>query len=145
MKVYDVMQLINKKLANELMSQTELISYADSVIDDINAQLNSIFPTFSEVVKEAGVNNPDYDFFPDKYIRSVVVLGAAYKYYEVDEEGNPAAESFKLEYNQQLFYMLRDYSFSIPKEYRADNQGFIELSDKDLGTPGLRLGNLDIF
>jgi len=117
----------------------------DSVIDDINAQLNSKFPTFSDVIVEEGVNNPDYQAIPDKYLRSVVVVGAAVKYYEADEEGNPSATSFVQDYRQQLFYMLRDFSFSIPYEYRAVTQGFINISNEDMGTPGLQLSNNNPF
>ena len=49
---------------------------------------------------------------------------------------------FAQDYQQQLFYMLRDYSLSIPTEYRAEVvQGAIELDDEKLGTPGLTLGS----
>lgn len=141
MRIANIVALVNRKLANELLSQTELLMYMDSVIDDINAQLNSTFPTFSEVIAEEGVNDPDYQYIPDKYLRSVVVVGAAVKYYEADEEGNPSATAYVQDYKQQLFYMLRDFSFSIPEEYRAENQGFIPLSDSKLNSPGLRLGS----
>ena len=136
-----LIKLINTKLADELLSPTQLISHMDSVIDDINTQLNSCFPTFSEVILENGTNNPDYNAFPDKYLRSVVVVGSAVKYYEIDEEGNASAQMFKQDYQQQLFYMLRDYSFSIPEEYREHQQGVIAISDKDLNTPGLVMGS----
>ena len=91
MHIANIVTLVNRKLANELLSQTELLMHMDSVIDDINSQLNSTFPTFTEVIAEEGVNDPDYQFIPDKYLRSVVVVGAAVKYYEADEEGNQSA------------------------------------------------------
>ena len=139
MHIANIVTLVNRKLANELLSQTELLMHMDSVIDDINSQLNSTFPTFSEVIVEEGVNNPDYQAIPDKYLRSVVVVGSAVKYYEADEEGNQSALSFAQDYKQQLFYMLRDFSFSIPYEYRAVTQGFINISNEDMSTPGLVL------
>lgn len=141
MHIANIVTLVNRKLANELLSQTELLIYMDSVIDDINSQLNSTFPTFTEVITEEGINDPDYQYIPDKYLRSVVVVGAAVKYYEADEEGNPSATSYVQDYRQQLFYMLRDFSFSIPQEYRAENQGFIQLGDSKLNAPGLKLGS----
>lgn len=142
MHIANLVNLINHKLADELLSQTQLLMHMDSVVDDINAKLNTVFPTFSEVIAKEGVNNPDYQAIPDKYLRSVVVVGAAHKYYEVDEEGNASAQMFAQDYQQQLFYMLRDYSLSIPTEYRAEAvQGAIELDNEKLGTPGLTLGS----
>lgn len=145
MHIAVLVNLINHKLADELLSQTQLLMHMDSVIDDINAQLNSTFPTFSEVITKEGVSNPDYQYIPDKYLRSVVVVGAANKYYEIDEEGNATAQLFAQDYRQQLFYMLRDFSMSIPEEYRATDQGMLPLSDEDLNTPGLRLSSNSPF
>ena len=145
MHIQVLVNLINHKLADELLSQTQLLMHMDSVIDDINAQLNSTFPTFSEVIQKEGDNNPDYQYIPDKYLRSVVVVGAATKYYEIDEEGNITAQLFAQDYRQQLFYMLRDFSMSIPEEYRAKDQGIIGLSDEDMNTPGLRLSSNSPF
>ena len=145
MYIQVLVNLINHKLADELLSQTQLLMHMDSVIDDINTQLNSTFPTFSEVIQKEGVNNPDYQYIPDKYLRSVVVVVAANKYYEIDEEGNATAQLFAQEYRQQLFYMLRDFSMSIPEEYRAKDQGIIGLGDEDMRTPGLRLSSNSPF
>lgn len=140
MQISILVSLINHKLADELLSQTQLLMHMDSVIDDINAQLNTVFPTFSEVIAEEGVNDPEYTHIPDKYLRSVVVVGAANKYYEVDEEGNQTAPLFAQDYRQNLFYMLRDYSMSIPERYQAEEQGVLDMSDTDLGAPGIRIG-----
>lgn len=139
MYITNLVRLVNHKLANELLSETELLMYMDSVIDDINAQLNAVFPTFSEVIAEEGINNPDYQAIPDKYLRSVVIVGAAVKFYEADEEGNQTAITFVQDYKQQLFYMLRDYSYNIPEEYKAETQGFLALDEESLGRPGLTL------
>ena len=134
MQVSQIVKLINQTLADELCSPAELLSYMDRVIDDINTRLNAKFPTVSEVIAMAGgTTDPDYNMFPDKYVRSVLVTGAAYKYYVTDEEGNNTAQQYGAEYNQNLFYMERDYSFSIPDIYREDNQGFVTDSDKDVG------------
>lgn len=145
MYIANLVQLVNRKLANELLSETELLIYMDSTIDDINANLNTTFPTFSEVIAQAGVNNPDYQAIPNRYLRSVVIVGTAVKYYEADEEGNQSAISFVQDYRQQLFYMLRDYSFNVPAEYRAENQGFVNLSDEKMNTPGLQLASNNPF
>ena len=134
MLISQIVKLINQNLADELCSPAELLSYMDRVIDDINTRLNAKFPTVSEVIATAGeTTDPDYNVFPDKYIRSVVVTGAAYKYYVTDEEGNATAQQYGVDYQQNLFYMERDYSFSIPEAYQEDNQGFVNNPDKEVG------------
>ena len=134
MLISQIVKLINQNLADELCSPAELLSYMDRVIDDINTRLNAKFPTVSEVIAAAGeTTDPDYNVFPDKYIRSVVVTGAAYKYYVTDEEGNATAQQYGVDYQQNLFYMERDYSFSIPEVYQEDNQGFVNNPDKEVG------------
>ena len=50
-----------------------------------------------------------------------------------DEEGNNTAQQYAVDYQQNLFYMERDYSFSIPEAYREDNQGFVNNPDKEVG------------
>ena len=83
MKLEQLTRLTNLKLADELLSYVELLPYFNMVIDDINAVLNAQFPSFPEPPLETD----EYTAIPDKYIRTVVVPGAAYKYYVVDEEG----------------------------------------------------------
>lgn len=128
----NIIGLISKHLADELVSESEMLSYMDRVIDDINTQMNTTFPTFTEF-KELNANIDgtllDYNVFPDKYIRSVVIPGAAYKYYTTDEEGSYAAPKYEEDYKQGLFYMIRDFSFSVPPEYQADAQGYVDMYD----------------
>lgn len=129
-----IVSLISKKLADEIVSESEMLSYMDAVIDDINTQLNASFPTFTEYKEEnSDISGTllDYTAIPDKYIRTVVIPGAAYKFYTTDEEGGYSAPKYEEEYKQALFYMLRDYSFQIPQEYQAVNQGYITLVDAD--------------
>ena len=134
MLVSQIVSLINKRLADELCTPTELMMHMDAVVDDINIKLNSKFPTVSEVIADSGgIDDPDYNVFPDKYIRTVLVTGAAYKYYVTDEEGNATAQQYGTDYVQNLFYMERDYSFSIPEIYREDNQGYVDNPDNDVG------------
>lgn len=136
MKYNTIVGLVSKQLADELVSESEMLSYMDRVIDDINARLNTVFPTFTEF-KEANADvdnlSLDYTAIPDKYIRTVVIPGAAFKYYTTDEEGSYSAPKYEEDYKQGLFYMERDFSFSVPDEYRADEQGFIEINGSDAG------------
>ena len=136
MKYNAIINLISKQLGDELISETEMLGYMDRVIDDINTRLNTTFPTFTDY-KEANPDldtyNLDYTAIPDKYIRTVVVPGAAFKYYTTDEEGGYSSPKYEEDYNQGLFYMLRDYSYKVPAEYRADEQGYIDIYDQDIG------------
>jgi hypothetical protein len=136
MKYNVLVGLISKHLADEIVSQSEMLSYMDRVIDDINARLNTVFPTFTEYKED----NPeiddtvlDYTAIPDKYLRTVVVPGAAFKYYTTDEEGGYSSPKYEEDYNNGLFYMIRDYSFSVPAEYRAENQGYVDMPLMDAG------------
>lgn len=131
MKYNTVIGLVSKHLADELVSEGEMLSYLDRVVDDINAKLNSTFPTFSEWKEmNSDVDGAylDYTAIPDKYIRTVIIPGAAFKYYTTDEEGSYAAPKYEEDYKQGMFYMLRDFSFKIPEEYQADEQGYVDLS-----------------
>lgn len=144
MKYNTIINLISKHLADELVGESEMLSYMDRVVDDINIQLNAAFPTFTEFKEQQvaqdslAVFDLDYTAIPDKYIRTVVIPGAACKYYITDEEGGYASPKYEEDYRQGLFYMVRDYSFSVPEQYRADSQGFVSLqgSDEGLVVPG---------
>jgi hypothetical protein len=136
MKYNVLVGLISKHLADEIVSEGEMLSYMDRVIDDINTRLNTVFPTFTEYKednKELAAELLDYTAIPDKYLRSVVVPGAAYKYYTTDEEGSYAAPKYEEEYRTALFYMERDFSFRVPEQYRADEQGYVEIEGSDSG------------
>ena len=142
MKYNVIVGLISKHLADEIVSESEMLSYMDRVVDDINTRLNTVFPTFTEF-KEAQFDYEstagstpvelDYTPIPDKYIRSVIIPGAAYKYYTTDEEGSYAAPKYEEDYRLGLFYMERDFSFRIPREYLADDQGYVEIDGSDNG------------
>ena len=128
MDINTIVKRVNKQLAGEQLVYSQMEEFLDSTIDDINAALNSTFPTFSELsadVEYAG--ETEYDYFPERYIRSVVIPGAAYKFYIMDEEGMVTAEQFAFDYQQGLFLMQRDYMEQVPEEYRSENSGSIRL------------------
>ena len=115
---------------------TQLEMFFDEVIDDINAKLNSKFPTFSEVFNaETLSSDAEYNSFPDKYVRTVVVVGAAYKFYCTDEEGIATAQQYAFDYNTNLFLMERDYSDLVPEQYRATGQGYLTTKEDWLKDP----------
>lgn len=138
MQYRTVVDLISKQLGGELVTEAEMLSYIDRVIDDINAQLNACFPTFTEFKTlnqsdDVTLLNLDYTPIPDKYIRTVIIPGAAFKFYTTDEEGAYAAPKYEEDYKQGMFYMVRDFSFSIPEEYQAEEQGYVQMSGDNPG------------
>ena len=110
MKVKDIVKLTNTYLAGEQLVYNKLVPFYDAVIDDINSRLNSTYPSFSSLeFQQLDSDEAVYDFFPDRYIRTVVALGAAHKFYTMDEEGVVYDEEFSRKYEEALFYMTRDF------------------------------------
>ena len=129
MLISTLVQNINSQLAGELLSIGELTVFIDKAIDDINTRLNTNFPVLSDVIfalKENGATSFEYTAIPDKYIRTVVVPGAVFKYYTTDEEGAAVAPKYEEEFLKGLFYMERDYLNFVPEEYQAPiEQGWV--------------------
>jgi len=122
MHIHDIVDRINKALAGEALEYHEIEPFLDEVIDDINAKLNSRFPVFSEFTVQAYPGfYPNYAFFPEEYIRKVVIKGAAFKFYTMDEEGMQAAAMYGYDYTNALFEMLRDYVDLVPYQFRRDS------------------------
>ena len=131
MKVIDIIKLSNKYLAGEQLTYPKLLPFLDAVIDDINSELNATFPSFSSLAIEGNPSSEDlYDFFPDRYIRSVVCIGAASKFYTMDEEGIISAEGYEMTYRQNLFYMLRDYVEHVPVFFQSDSTGSVRQAEE---------------
>lgn len=154
MQIKKLIESINTQLAGELLSIGELKDFIDKAIDDINTRLNTKFPVLSDVLDtiQAEISaasksvlkdeQPDmsykiqyiYDAIPDKYIRTVVIPGAVFKYYTTDEEGAAVAPKYEEEYLKGLFYMERDYIPIVPEQYiESDAQGHI--ADPLFGVP----------
>ena len=139
MKIRDIVRLTNTYLAGEQLVYNKLLPFYDAVIDDINSRLNSTFPSFSSLnVQGIDIDSVVYDFFPDHYIRSVVALGAAHKFYTMDEEGITYDYAYEQEYERNLFYMTRDYIDLVPPEFQSDSTGGVIIhldNDVDYGYP----------
>lgn len=129
MLISTLVQNINSQLAGELLSVGELTVFIDKAIDDINTRLNTKFPVLSDTIatiQSEGSTKFEYKAIPDKYIRTVVVPGAVFKYYTTDEEGAAVAPKYEEEFLKGLFYMERDYLNLIPEEYQESlDQGWI--------------------
>ena len=120
MKIIDIVAGVNTLLAGETLTLNQMRLFLDSVIDEVNDKLSSKFPAF-EGLTESG----EYTYFPNNFIRSVVIKGAAYKLYVADEEGTPTAVQYKFDYLDALFIMERDYSCKVPVEYQDYERGYI--------------------
>ena len=124
MKIRDIVKLTNTYLTGEQLVYTKLLPFYDAVIDDINNRLNSTYPSFTSLdIYDLDAETAVYDFFPDQYIRSVVALGAAHKFYEMDEEGIVYDTSYEQDYERNLFYMTRDHIDHVPQIFQSDSTG----------------------
>ena len=131
MKVKDIVRLTNKYLAGEQLTYPKLLPFLDAVIDDINSELNATYPSFSSLAIDGQPLDTDvYDVFPDRYIRSVVCIGAAANFYTMDEEGIMSAEGYEMKYRQNLFYMVRDYIEQVPEFFRSDSRGGVRQAEE---------------
>ena len=130
MKITKIRQLVNAALAGEMLTFQELKPHLDYAIDAINSLLDTTFPVFSELESETD----SYDYFPDKYIRQVVVPGAAWHFYVNDEEGVQTAIQYQLDFENGKFLMLRDYSQYVPEEFRADTPAFVRDNPDNMTT-----------
>ena len=128
MTITKIVQTVNRLLAGERLIYTELEVYLDQVVDEINAKLDSAYPVFSEFNNTDHPGYPDYNFFPDKYLRSVVCIGAADKFYAQDAEGTMTSPLYREAYLMGLFHMERDWTNNIPAAYQAaQHQGHLPL------------------
>ena len=124
MKIRDIVKLTNTYLAGEQLVYQKLVPFYDAVIDEINSRLNSTYPTFSSLeLTSLDGDLAVYDYFPDQYVRSVVALGAAHKFYEMDEEGVAYDYAYEQQYERNLFYMVRDHIDHVPEIFQADSTG----------------------
>lgn len=131
MTIQRIIDGVNARLAGEMLSVSELTIHIDSTIDRINARLNTVFPTLSEL-RDADPAVISYTAIPDKYIRTVVIPGAAFYFFTTDEEGADVAPKYEAEFLENLFYMERDYLMLVPEELLADfKQGTFDFSDNN--------------
>lgn len=93
--------------------------FCDPEFKEIQKDTAAVMQKAEAVWSAVHVVVQEYDAFPDKYIRSVVIPGAAYKWYVMDEEGIPTADRYGYDYQDALFVMLRDYLEDVPMKYRA--------------------------
>lgn len=136
MLIADITKKVNQMLAGELLTYAEMLPHLDYTIDCINEKLGACYPAFSDLPQGA----TEYTAFPDKYIRSVVVIGTAWRYYVTDEEGLQTAPQYEQDFLLELFKMQRDMLYKVPAQYQSDvNEGSVagDIDSVTLGDRGL--------
>lgn len=141
MEINKIIDYVNRSfIASDRLRAPDIYYYMDLVIDDINERLQATYPNFTEwndfVNKwNENVTDPNfvkvntvYDVIPDKYIRSVIALGTAVKFYTRDEEGEQVALDYQNRYEAALFKMVRDYHNQVPLIFQNNEGGFIDFS-----------------
>lgn len=118
MLLTEILSNLNKALAGERLSIGAAQPLLDYAIDQINTELCAKYPTFSDLQATA----TSYDYFPDRYIRQVVIPGAAWRFYVYDEEGLSTATQYQQDFLQNMFTMKRDMLYAVPAEYQAAAQ-----------------------
>lgn len=138
MRIQTIVKNVNHTLANETLRFQDIEHLLDRVLDDINGELESTYPSFSSFVDDLETPlDANYNFFPEKYIRSVVIIGVAYYYYQEDEEGESAAGSFNQSYRSAMWKFKRDFTMKVPVEYQSDQEGFVTMADDMFGGIGI--------
>lgn len=137
----DITKQFNLLLAGDNLPMREVLPHCDFAIDKINEALNACYPTLTEYrFDEDGNEREAYDLFNNRYIRQVVLKGAAWHYYVTDEEGLNTAPQYQQDFETGLFMMQRDTLYDIPLEYRANYEQGTVRSARDhwnLGERGL--------
>ena len=141
MEIKKIVDYVNRAyIASDYLREPDIYYYMDLVIDDINDRLQAKYPTFTEwskfvdkwnkSVKDPRLlrDNTKYDAFPDTYLRTVVALGTAVKFYTRDEEGEQIALDYQNRYENNLFKMVRDYHSQGPEYFQNNEGGFIDFS-----------------
>lgn len=140
MNIKELCTFINKNyIISENLRDLELYGYMDIVIDDINDRLQSRFPTITEwkdFVSAYNLKHQEdenfkpldvdvYSVLPARYLRSVVAVGAALNFYTNDEEGEQVASKYYIQYEKNIFNMVRDYHAMVPPMFRNEFGGFV--------------------
>lgn len=140
MNIDKLCSFINKNyIISENLRNIELYGYMDIVIDDINDRLQSNFPTFSEwkdfAIEYNATHSEEEDFvaldvdvysvIPARYLRSVVAIGAALNFFTNDEEGEQISTKYYIQYEKNLFNMVRDFHNLVPVMFQNVDGGYI--------------------
>lgn len=118
MTYLEMKKQLNTMLNGELVPWKRLIQHINYAIDEINTVMNTVFPIVDPEGSAADMNT-DYDAIPNKYIRTVILPGAVHHYFMVDDEGTSPEIDFARQFEAGKFFMLRDYSSSVPDVYKV--------------------------
>lgn len=144
MEIKKLIDYVNRTfIASDYLREPDIYYFMDLVIDDINERLQAKYPNFTGWIKfvqdwNSHVTDPrmlkdntKYDVIPDEYLRTVVALGTATKFYTRDEEGEQIALDYQNRYERALFNMVRDYHIRVEPWFQDNSGGFIDFTAND--------------
>ena len=154
----------NNYIISENLRSVELMGYMDIVIDDINDRLQASFPVLSEWKDYVTTYNTEhhldldyipldvdvYTAIPARYLRSIVAIGAALNFFTNDEEGEQVSNKYYIQYERNMFNMIRDFHDLVPTEFKVTNGGYISnryntQENFDSCTEGIVINNDNIY
>jgi hypothetical protein len=106
----------------------------DEAIDEINAELNSTFPSFSEVMT---LNDSTYSrivdtvvtpYFPNKYMTNFVVNFVVAAVFRREAEFGNEYYTAVAQADKWLGNMFRDHFSKVPTEFQDTESGMIEMN-----------------
>lgn len=119
----DIVKNFNVLLAGDNLVLKDILPHLDFALDKVNEKLNTCYPTFTEYYDPNGDYKSDkYDLFENRFIRQVILPGAAWHYYVTDEEGLATSPQYEKDFENGLFVMQRDMLYNIPVEWQASNE-----------------------
>ena len=113
-----MLKALNETLAGEYLVWSQARPHLQWALDKLNDKLDTCFPDLTSTAAGTYTDDEVEDYpIPAKYIRAVLIPGAAHHFYLVDDEGTMSDMSFLQEMEEGMFKALRDFSPTIADEY----------------------------
>lgn len=128
MQIYKIVEHVNRQMDDEMYVWFDIEYIAQKVLDEINDRLSSNFPEIEGFGEDEGA---DYNFFPNRWIRGVLIPGIIYELLVVQDEFENLSFQRLREKQEGLEKMFRDYT--VPEEYQLDGDiGVMFVENDDL-------------
>lgn len=128
MKKSEIVIRVNKLIKDGLYTYNDMKIPLDDAIDRINQDLNAKYPEITSVLSDVA-DTADYNLFPEKYIRAVVIpYVVGYLLRSDEEEYREPYQAAMLDYEQGASIMFRDFFNLVPEEYQETSGGYIAIN-----------------
>lgn len=133
MKRSELVAKVNEQLWEGLYLYADMEEEFDEAIDEMNAELNSTYPAFGDVMTTDEstysrlVDGVDTPYIPVKYIRNFVVPFVVAAIFRREAEFGNEYYSAKEKYEKWLGNMFRDFYTQIPVEFQEVEAGAIQV------------------